>query len=112
MKTDKALPLHPCQTMWPLVPRGARQAASPYRGTSLIRKRAPLGHYSRTMPRALWWSQGGGRFLMSEVPMYRPKAYHPRAICLDPWRERGNPRGERGMGSYGFLVDLMFEEAL
>ena len=25
-----------------------------YRGTSLIRNRAPLGPYSRTMPRALW----------------------------------------------------------
>ena len=28
----------------------------PYRGTSLIRSSAPLGPYSRTMPRALWWS--------------------------------------------------------
>jgi len=36
-----------------------------YRGTSLIRNRAPLGPYSRTMPRAI----GGGRFLMSEVPL-------------------------------------------
>jgi len=27
-----------------------------YRGTSLIRKRIPLGPYSRTMPRALWGS--------------------------------------------------------
>jgi hypothetical protein len=34
-----------------------------YRGTSLIRKRTPLGTYSRAMPRALWW------FLMSEVPL-------------------------------------------
>jgi hypothetical protein len=31
-----------------------------YRGTSLIRNSAPLGPYSRTMPRALWWSYGGG----------------------------------------------------
>jgi len=28
---------------------------SVYRGTSLIRNSAPLGPYSRTMPRALWW---------------------------------------------------------
>ena len=28
----------------------------PYRGTSLIRNRAPLGLYSRTMPRARWKS--------------------------------------------------------
>ena len=27
-----------------------------YRGTSLIRNSAPLGPYSRTMPRPLWWS--------------------------------------------------------
>ncbi|KAJ1489294.1 pre-mRNA splicing factor component-domain-containing protein [Baffinella frigidus] len=38
-------------------------ASSAYRGTSLIRNRPPLGPYSRTMPRALRWSQGGGRFL-------------------------------------------------
>ena len=38
-----------------------------YRGTSLIRKRTPLGPYSRTMPMALWGSWGGGLFLMSEV---------------------------------------------
>jgi len=41
-----------------------------YRGTSLIRNSAPLGPYSRNMPRALWWSWGGGLFLMSEVPLY------------------------------------------
>ena len=34
-----------------------------YRGTSIIRDSAPLGAYSRTMPRTLWWSQGGGSFL-------------------------------------------------
>ena len=34
-------------------------------GTSLIRKRTPLGPYRRPMPRVL----GGGRFLMSEVPL-------------------------------------------
>jgi len=27
-----------------------------FRGTSLIRNSAPLGPYSTTMPRALWWS--------------------------------------------------------
>ena len=39
--------------------------------TSLIRNRAPLGSYSRTMPRALWWPYGGLLFLMSEVSLYR-----------------------------------------
>jgi len=28
---------------------------NPYRGTSLIRNSAPLGSYSRPVPRALWW---------------------------------------------------------
>jgi len=42
-----------------------------YRGNSLMRNSALVGPYNRTMSRALWWSQvGGGRFLMSEVPMY------------------------------------------
>ena len=27
-----------------------------YRGTSLTRKRTPLGPYRRPMPRVLWWS--------------------------------------------------------
>ena len=30
--------------------------------------RTPLGPYSRPMPRALWWTQGGGAFIMMEVP--------------------------------------------
>jgi hypothetical protein len=38
-----------------------------YRGTSLIRKRTPLGPYRRKIPRVLGGSYGGGRFLMSEV---------------------------------------------
>ena len=29
-----------------------------------------LGPYGRTLSRALWWSWGGGLFLMSEVPLY------------------------------------------
>ncbi|KAJ1493853.1 hypothetical protein T484DRAFT_2652725 [Baffinella frigidus] len=40
-----------------------RGRVTPYRGTSLIRKRPPPGPYSRAMPRALWSSRGGGRFL-------------------------------------------------
>ena len=30
------------------------------RGTSLTRNSGHLGAWSRTMPRALWWSWGGG----------------------------------------------------
>ena len=41
----------------------------PYRGTSLTKKRTPLGPYGRPMPRVLVGSWGGGRFLMGEVPL-------------------------------------------
>ena len=43
-----------------------------YRGTSPIRN-CRLLPYSRTLPRVLGWSQGGGRFLMSEVALYHVK---------------------------------------
>ena len=38
-----------------------------YRGTSLIRNTPLPELYSRTIPRVLRWSWGGGLFLMSEV---------------------------------------------
>ena len=41
-----------------------------YRGTSLIRNTPLLGPYSRTIPVVIWWSWGGGLFLMSEVPLH------------------------------------------
>jgi len=34
--------------------RGTSAAPAPYRGASRLRNRAPLGPYSKTMPRALW----------------------------------------------------------
>ena len=40
-----------------------------YSDTLLIRNSGRLGPYSRTMPRALWLPEGGGIFLMSEVPL-------------------------------------------
>ena len=43
---------------------------SDYRRTSLIRNSTPIGPYSRTMSRVLWWFKGGRLFLMSEVPLY------------------------------------------
>ena len=42
-----------------------------YRVTSLTRKCTPLAAYRRTMPMAVWGSEGGGRFLMSEIHLYR-----------------------------------------
>ena len=41
-----------------------------YRGTSLLRNCFPLGPYSRPIPKVLWWSWGGGAFLMREVTLY------------------------------------------
>jgi len=37
-------------------PLATEGIAIPYRGTSLIRKRTPLGPYHRPMPRVLGWS--------------------------------------------------------
>jgi len=73
VRDTEAAPSHVCPEagapsrggpmLFHLVPRRA------YRGTSLIRNRHPVGPYSRTMPRLLWRSWGGG-VLMSEVPLY------------------------------------------
>ena len=41
-----------------------------YRGTLPTSKRTPLGPYRRPVPKVLGGSYGGGRFLMSEVPLY------------------------------------------
>ena len=42
-------------------------APQQYRGTSLIRSNPLLGPYSRTVSRALWWPQGWGGGLTSEI---------------------------------------------
>ena len=39
-----------------------RSSLPSYRGPSLIGTPPPLRPYSRTIPRVLWWSQGGGCF--------------------------------------------------
>jgi hypothetical protein len=44
---------------WARCPPPARTGR---RGTSLIRKRTPLGPFRRPMPRVLWGSSGGGAF--------------------------------------------------
>ena len=36
-----------------------------------MKKRLLLGPYSRLILRALWGSWGGGRFLVSEVPLHQ-----------------------------------------
>jgi len=61
----------PRQTLEPL-PGETRHypLTGDYRGTSLVRNNPTLGPYRKPMSRALWWSYGGGLFLMSEVPLY------------------------------------------
>ena len=41
----------------------------PNRGTSLTRKCTPLGPYRRPIHGVIWWSWGGGLFIMGEVPL-------------------------------------------
>ena len=69
-----------------------------YRVTSPLRKRTPPGPYRRPMPRVLKGSWGGGRFLMGEVPLYRPPASVQGGNTLNrvkdffnrrPWPESG-----------------------
>ena len=76
-----------------------------YRGTSLTRNRRPLGPYSRTMPRALWGSQGAGRFLRSEVPLY--------CVGMDSWAdiltsavETTNPHGKIKLTNFRLQIYL------
>ena len=45
------------------------RTSNTYISTSLTRNSLPLGPYRRHMPGALWWSNGEGRFFMSEVPL-------------------------------------------
>ena len=55
-----------------------------------IRNTPLLGTCSRTTPRVFWWSQGGGLFLMREVPLYgrptRDPTVGPRRFF---WRSQG-----------------------
>ena len=46
----------------------------PYRGSSPIGKRTPLGPYRRPMPQVLVGSQGGGGVFIGEGPLYVEKA--------------------------------------
>ena len=55
------------------------------RGTSLIRNRPILGPYTRLALVGLRWSEGGRRFLTSEVPVHRVMwamntSVEPRAV--------------------------------
>ena len=71
-----------------------------YRDSSLIRNSASLGPYRRTMPRALWWSLGGGPFVMGKVPLYCAPYRWPTCLgvrlCWSPICELEADEEERG----------------
>ena len=84
-----------------------------YRGTSRIRNCLLPGPYSRAIPRALWWSQGAGCFLVSEVPLYgsvwgqgrarRPTRGVPAPStrpCPTPYRGTSLIRNSAPLGPY------------
>ena len=50
---------------------GERRSWTPYRGTSLIRKRPPPQDFRRALDIPLLQGHRGARFLMSKVPLYR-----------------------------------------
>ena len=64
-----------CRHEWPELPGLADEESKEaseyrYRGTSLMRKRSPLGPHRKPMPgveRKFW---GDWRFLVGEVPLY------------------------------------------
>ena len=56
----------------------------PDRGTSLIRNTRLLGPYIRPIPRVIWWSYGGGLFLMPLSPWAQSQALvRGRALAFD-----------------------------
>ena len=57
-----------------------------YRGISPIRKRNPLGPFSRTMPGILGGSYGGGQFLVIEVPPVGPSRSFLTGTAQPPHR--------------------------
>ena len=63
-----------------------------YRGTSLIRYKAPLELYSRTMPMTLWWSYGGGLLLMRVITRWTE---HAGGTMSDALRDGGDDPTKR-----------------
>jgi len=59
----------PQDAHWPALRAHHGPCGTPLQGYFAHEKPRPLGPYTRTMPRALWWRYGVGQFLMSEVPL-------------------------------------------
>jgi hypothetical protein len=65
----------PLQGSW----SSSLQFLDSHKARALIRKRTPLGPYSRTMPKAPRGSYGGRRFLMRKVPLFLTRFLIPEA---------------------------------
>jgi len=79
---------------------GGARCRPPYRDTSLIRNRQPVGPYSRTNRRLLWRPWGGGRFIMREVPQYSQLLQSWRTFNAHPICHRVNSRSNRARQRY------------
>ena len=89
---------YPCNKALSLLRRYS--SSGKYRGTSLIRKRLPLGPYDRHLRRALWRSGGWGAFLMSEVALYSADIPQVASrIVRSYWRSYIDPETCRGSGT-------------
>ena len=71
-----------------------------YRGTSLIRKRTPLGPYRRTMPRVL-----GESLLMGQVPLYCVDLVQGQ-VNFGPWGTPSIPTPSIPTQTVNFCVDI------
>jgi hypothetical protein len=80
--------------------RRRAQAVGQYRATSLIGNSAPLGPFSRTIPRALRGPRGGALVFISEVPIAMPK----RRSCRRPFQGTEDPYATRRCTAGFFLL--------
>ena len=58
-----------------------------------MKERTPLGPYRQPMNRVLGGSEGGGHFLMGEVPLHLPSVNV--CVCATEREERGGREEER-----------------
>jgi len=75
-------------------------------GTSLIRNTPLLGPYSRTIPRVLWWSLGGGgSFLWARYPCREEEDHASSSAVSTAAQERFRVEGVRfRIAGSGFRV--------
>ena len=65
---------------------GSARSSLTQQGTSLLKKRTPLGPCRGPVPRVRGGSLGGGRFLMGEEPLYTVQVYCVGlAYAHPPW---------------------------